>query len=194
MKKVLKYLVFVDAFIIFGAALFVPVYALFVEELGGAALAAGGAWAVFTITMGVFMFIVSRWEDHVKHQEKILVGSYGLMAVAAFCLIFVQQLWQLFLVQGLIGVAEAFNRPVFEGIYTKYLEKGKFTSQWGVWSGIGAILSGFAAITGGLLVTFFGFRSLFMLMFIAALIGFALSFKFLKKRKYVKRSKPRRKS
>jgi MFS family permease len=193
MKKVLKYLVFVDAFVIFGAALFIPIYALFVEELGGTALAAGGAWAAFTFTMGIFMFFVSRWEDTVKHQEKILIGSYGLMAVAAFCLIFVQQIWQLFLVQGLLGIAEAFNRPVFEGIYTKHLDKGKYTSQWGVWSGIGAMLSGVAAIVGGLVAKFYGFRPLFIIMFVVALTGSLLSFKFLKKKK-TKKSKPRRKS
>jgi len=139
--------------------------------------------------MGIFMFFISKWEDHVKHQEKILIASYGLMAIAAFFLILVQQLWQLFLVQGLLGIAEAFNRPVFEGIYTKYLDKGKFTSEWGVWSGIGAMLSGVAAIIGGLVAKFYGFRPLFVVMFVVALTGTLLSLKFLKKRKYVKKKK-----
>ncbi len=189
MKKILKYLVFVDAFVIFAAALFVPVYALFVEELGGTALAAGGAWAAFTFTMGIFMFFISKWEDHVKHQEKILVGSYGLMAVSAFFLIFVNQIWQLFLVQGLLGIAEAFNRPVFEGIYSKHLDKGKFISQWGVWSGLGAMFSGIAAIIGGIIVNFFGFRPLFVFMFVLGLSGFLFSIKFLLVRKKVTKKK-----
>jgi len=179
MKKILSLLLFIDAFFILAAALFNPIYAIFVVEIGGGIRTASGAWAAFTITMGVFMFFISKWEDHVKHKGKLLVASYALMALGTLGLALVKIPIHLFFVQIIFGLAEALNMPVFDAIYTKYLDRNKLASEWGLWNSLAAILTGIGAIIGGYIASIYGFHFLFLIMFLLAITGFILSLKFL---------------
>ena len=179
MKKALKILLFIDAFFIFAAALFNPIYAIFVVEIGGGIRTASGAWAAFTITMGVFMFFISKWEDHVKHKGKLLVASYALMSLGTIGLVLVKTPIHLFFVQAIFGLAEAFNMPVFDAMYSKYLDKRKLASEWGLWNSLGAILTGIGALVGGYFASKYGFNFLFLIMFLFSITGFILSLRFL---------------
>lgn len=202
MKRGLKILLFADSFVILAAAFFGPIYAIFVQEIGGDILDASGAWAAFMLATGILIFFISRWEDHVKHQEKLLVFSYGLMCVGFIGYLLVQSPWHLFVVQIVLGIAEAFNTPVYDGLYSKFLDRGKYASEWGLWDSMSAILAGIGAIIGGFIAAYFGFRILFVAMFVFSLIGFFISIRLMKtkniqikrktSRKIMKKGKPRK--
>ena len=69
-----------------------------------------------------------------------------------------------------------------------HLDKGKFASEWGMWSSISLIVAGMAAIAGGFLARTFGFQLLFTLMFALSICGLIAS-TFLLKRKPFKKPK-----
>jgi len=51
-NKSLKILILINAVFLLGASMFPPIFALFVEEIGGNAFTAGSIWATFAIGTG----------------------------------------------------------------------------------------------------------------------------------------------
>lgn len=175
MQNELRILLFSSALFSLAGGLFGPIYAVFVEQIGGDLLTAGGAYSAFAIAAGVLMFFISRWEDHVKHQEKLVVLGFLLSCVGFLGYLLIRNPTDLFVVQIIFGISEAIGAPAFDGLYSKHMDKGKFASEWGAYESMVWIVMGIAAISGGFLATLYGFRSLFAIMFILSIFGLLAS-------------------
>ncbi len=101
-----------------------------------------------------------------------------LWRVGFLSYIFVDLILSLFVVQVVIGLGEAIYVPAFDAIYSKHLDGHKSGKAWGAWEAVNYFTTAFGAITGGLLVTFFGFNIMFVIMallcFISAVYIFRL--------------------
>ena len=183
MQRELKILLLSSALFILAGGLFGPIYAVFVEEIGGDLLTAGSAYAAFAIAAGVLIFFLSKWEDHVKHQEKLVVIGFVFSCIGFLGYLFIRQPWHLFVVQIIFGLGEAVGTPAYDGLYSRNLDKGKFVSEWGMWESMQWIVTAVAAAAGGLLANLYGFRFLFGIMFIVSLIGLITSALLIKKKK-----------
>ena len=177
MNKILKYLLLAESFSLLAAGLFGPIYAIFVENIGGDILDAGGAYAAFSLAAGVMIFIISRWEDHIKYKEKLIIvgqviGSFGILGY-----LFIQNPIHLFIVQVVLGLSQAVYSPAFDGLYSSFLDRGKFASEWGLYDSIDYITAAISAAAGGAVATFFGFHVLFMAMFVLSLGSVLVSMK-----------------
>ncbi len=181
MKKGLIILLLTSGFFTFAGGLFGPIYAIFVEEIGGDLLTAGGAVAAYAIVSGVLIYLIGRWEDRVEHQEKLVLIGYGLSAVGYFGYLFVQVPWHLFAVQIVFGLGAAISTPAYDSLYSKFLDEGKFASEWGAWEASTSIIGGVAAILGAWLATLYGFHALFVVMLGLSLLGLAVLSFLLKK-------------
>jgi drug/metabolite transporter (DMT)-like permease len=73
MNRTIKTLLATDSLFVLAAGMLGPIYAIFVERIGGDILEAGGAYAAFSLASGILIFLISKWEDHVRHQEKLVV-------------------------------------------------------------------------------------------------------------------------
>ena len=91
--------------------LFGPFYAVYVEDIGGDILIAGEAFAIFSISSGILIYFISKWGDHVKHTEKLLVFSRALTALGFLGYVFVSDIRGLFIVQIILGAAVAIGIP-----------------------------------------------------------------------------------
>lgn len=183
MRKQLKILLFSSALFTLAGGLFGPLYAVFVKEIGGDLLTAGAAYSAFAIASGILIFFVSKWEDHVKHLEKLVILGYTLGCVGYIGYLLIREPWHLFMVQIIFGFAQAIGSPAYDGLYTKNLDKGKFASEWGLWSSISLIVAGIAAAAGGYLARLYGFQTLFGIMFILSLCGLIVSTLLIKHKK-----------
>ena len=177
MNRILKYLLLAESFSLLAAGLFGPIYAIFVESIGGDILEAGGAYAAFSLAAGVMIFLISRWEDHVRYKEKLIIlghviGSFGILGY-----LFIQNPLHLFIVQVVLGLSEAVTSPAFDGIYSKCLDRGKFTSEWGLYDSVDYITAAISAAAGGAIASFFGFHTLFIIMFVLSLGSVLVSVK-----------------
>ncbi len=175
MKKELKILLATYCFSTFAFSMLSPIYAIFVEKIGGGILEASYAIAIFTFSSGVLVFLVSRFEDNVKHQEYFLSVGYLLNAIAFFLYIFVSKPFHLYFIEILFGIAIAILSPVYDGLYSKNLDKGKYISEWGDWEAVGYMISSVSALSGGLLAATFGFKALFSAMSALSFIAFIIS-------------------
>ena len=164
-----------NSFFVFAMGMFGPIYAIYVQKIGGDILAAGIAWAVFMIISGVGILLMGNIQDKIKRDKTSIIVGYALMSLGFLGYFFVSNVSQLFLVQVLMGISAVILTPAYDSFYTKYLEKGKFASQWAAWEGVWHIVTGIAALVGAFLVKLFSFKFLFLVMFFTSLIGLILS-------------------
>ena len=175
MKHVLKILLRAQGFIIAAFALFSPIYAIFVERIGGGILAASGSVAAYSIATGLMIYIISRWEDHVKHLEKMIRIGYALSALGFLGYIFVQNITQFIIIQVLLGLSVAIRAPALDTLYSRHIDHKKSASEWGDWETMVYIVSALAALIGGYIAKTFGFNTLFMIMFVFSVLSFFFS-------------------
>lgn len=171
MNRTLNILLLASALFTLAGGLFSPIYAVFVEQIGGNLLDAGGAYAAFSLSAGILVFLISRWEDHTKHMEKFVVLGYMLSCLGYLGLIMVRNPLDLFLVQVVFGIGQAVNLPAYDGLYSKSLDRGKFAYEWGLWESMFLIVSAIAAPIGGFLAQTYGFSLLFTIMLGFSILG-----------------------
>ncbi len=181
MKRELKVLLMISAMFTLAAGLFGPIYAVFVEQIGGNLLDAGGAYAAFSIATGVLILIIGRWEDRVKHTEKLIVVGYLLNVFGFIGYLLIRNPIDLFLVQIVFGISAAVTTPAYDGLYSKLLDRGKYASEWGMWESQYYIVGAIAAVTGGFLAEVYGFAFLFKIMLGISIIGFLFTLLLLRK-------------
>lgn len=175
MKKGLTFLLIADAFSNLGLGMIGPIYAIFVEKIGGDILDASWAFFSFTITAGVAIFLIGKWENRIHHKEKLVAGGYFLTSLGCLGYVFVQNQFELLVVQIILGLATAILNPAFDALYSHYVIREQETSDWGSWEASGFIMGACAALLGGYIVHFGSFNTLFLCMFAVEFIGFLIS-------------------
>lgn len=163
-SKAIRILLVTNGFILVATAMLGPIYALFVEEIGGNLLDASYAYGFFALAAGITTLISGKYADKLKENELIIVFGYGIMGLAFFGYTFVNSVVSLLVVQVIIGIGEAIYLPAFDAVYSKHLDGRKSGREWGAWEAINFFTIAFGAVTGGLLVTFFGFKAIFVIM------------------------------
>ncbi len=149
----------------------VPIYAIFVERIGGSILEASGAWAVFALTAGILMYLIGRWEDRHKHHLKMLFFGYLITAFAFLGYIFISSPAELLVLQIIAGIGSAIIFPSYDALYSGYLDKGRPASEWGMLEGMERIVAAISALIGGIIASYLGFNVLFFAMFSMGIIS-----------------------
>ena len=175
MHKQMRLFLISNSFFVLAMGMLGPIYAIFVKQIGGDVLDAGISWSAFTITSGLGMLLIGKIQDNLKKEKLMITMGYSLQSLAFFGYYFVSSMAQLYIVQIILGISLMVQLPVFNSFYTKYLEDGKFASQWAAWGGMNFTITGVAALVGGFLVKIFSFKTLFLAMFLISLIGLFLS-------------------
>lgn len=164
LNKPLRILLATSSLILLAGATLGPIYALFVEEIGGSLLDASFAGGVFAVAAGITTLLSGRFVDKVTQQELIVVAGYAAMGVGYLLYIFVGSIWSLLLIQVVIGFGEAIYSPAFDALYSKHLDAHKEGLEWGSWESMYYFTTAAGALLGGLIVNQFGFRLLFLIM------------------------------
>lgn len=163
-NKAIRCLLLADSLVLISMAMLGPIYALFVKKIGGDLLDASYAYGTYAIIAGITTFFSGRYSDKLKENELILVFGYCLMGLGFFGYIFVSSIWMMLVIQVMIGLGEAIYSPAFDALYSKHLKDDEHGKTWGTWEGVKYFTAAIGALTGGLLVTFFGFNFMFFVM------------------------------
>ena len=164
----------------FAVGLFAPFYAIYVRQIGGSILDAGLAYAFFNIAMGLLVLTFCRTGFYLRHTRSIIVIGYFLDVFGSLGYIFVVNPTQLFLVQIFLGLSLGLSAPAWDTLYSSDLSKEKANLQWTVWTGGVSLAIGAGALIGGLVVTFFSFKTLFLSIATVNLISGIISWKIVK--------------
>ena len=171
LNRKLRILYITNGFVLLAGAMLAPIYALFVEDMGGDLLDAGLTSTVFFLTAGIVTLLSGKYSDKIKENELIVVFGYVIMAIGFSLYLFASSIWMLYIIQFVIGLGEAIYSPPFDAIYSKYLDKGKSGDQWGIWEAMSYFSIAAGAFAGGLVVTYFGFNSIFVIMSLLCLMS-----------------------
>ena len=170
-NKALRILLITNGLVLLAGAMLGPIYALFVENLGGDLLDASLTGGFFALAAGITTLIAGKFADKNKRDELIVASGYAVMGLGFLLYIFVNSIWFLFGVQILIGFAEAFYSPAFDALFSKHVTKKKAGREWGAWESMNYFSIAIGAIVGGLVVNAFGFKSVFYIMGTISLIS-----------------------
>ena len=180
----IRYLLFANYLNIFAYAIFGPLFAIFVLNIGGDSKTVGLAAGVQAYAAALMILFFGKWENSNKHKEKLVVLGFFWMAFGAVGYTLVDSLWKLFAVQIFNAIGTGLLTPALRSTYAEVEDKGRETQEWSFWEGgnrlfmaTGALLSGFVLSASG------GFKVLFGLMAFIQFIAAILSIKILKLRK-----------
>ena len=164
----------------FGEGLLGPLFAVFAQKIGGDIFEITSAWAIYLIVAGIMTIAIGKYSDSPKRKEWLLVIGYALNAAFTFGYLFVNNPAGLFIVQIGLGIASAMATPTWDALYSQYGSREKSGYEWGLAGGWPHILTGIAAIAGGLIVTYLSFEALFIAMGAIQVIAAAYQAKILR--------------
>jgi len=149
----------------FAEGLYTPVYAAYVEEVGGGLVDAGLSWSVNLIVFGLLALLLSRVQDRSRGKVWYLVAGYLLSALSSALFALASTPWMLYVVQFIRGLSWAMISPVWDSFFTLYVDKKRATVEWGYYEGGWSIAMGLGSAAGGILLAFAPFHVLFTLSF-----------------------------
>lgn len=185
MKNGIKILLISDGWANLALGMLGPIYAIFVEKIGGDILDASWAYSTYMITAGIIMYLLSKWEDREKHKEKFIVFGYAIASLGCFMYLFVFDQLTLLITQATLGFSMAILTPSFDAVYSHYVKEKEEASNWGIWEAMSYIITAIAAVIGGYIVNGFGFKTLFIVMFIISLFSTIQSLFLYRGKKYL---------
>ncbi len=176
---VVRFLIISDVMIVGAAGMLAPLFALFVEDF----IAQGDAMVV-SISMGIYLLSRSLMQIPVATTIDKIKGEkddFWLMVIFSFLssLIFllylvINQPWQLFLIQFLLGIANAITFPSYMAIFTRHIDKNREGTAWGVYYTMTDLSSATLAVIGGYLATSYGFKTLIITVSLIGVLGSVL--------------------
>jgi MFS family permease len=165
LNRALRILLINDTLVLIASAMIVPIYAVYVDDIGGDILDAGLAAGIFAVVAGFAVLVTGRIADRSRHKGRILAAGYLLSALGFLLYIFVDSIWQLLAVQALVGLAQAIIAPVFDALYTEHIGgKKRASSRWSMWESAYYFAVAIGAAGGALIVKLTSFDVLFIVM------------------------------
>ncbi len=167
----------------FSEGVILPIYAVFVQKVGGSILDAGYAMAIFLITDGVFTVLIHRIKWKPKQRLFLMVFGWVIWLVGICTYLFISNILTLFLAQFLTAIGDAVADPVFDQELSNHMDTGIEESEWGFFEGGKSIIDGLAAVVGATIAAYFGFTALIYVMILTATFSLFLILIYIKKLK-----------
>jgi len=146
---------------------------------GGSIEAAGIAVAIGLLVKAVLEMPVGMYIDKSPSEKddlySIILGSF-IMGAAILMYSFITDVWQMYLLQALMGAGAAISYPGWSSMFTKHIDKNREAFEWSLYDvflGIG--MAGAAAI-GGFVANQYGFNMIFYIAAAATFFGATMLF------------------
>ncbi len=142
-----------------------PLFAIFTQSVGGSIFDIAWAWGIFLVVNGILIVVVGKISDKVMRGNTLMIIGYALNAICTFGYLFVSSTTELFFVQIGLGIASALATPTWDALYARLEEaRGERYEIWALAEGEKELLTGLGLFLGGLIVSHFSFRMLFIVM------------------------------
>lgn len=165
-NKALRALLISNSLILISLGMLVPVYALFVTQVGGSALSAGLTAGALGLTSAVSALIAGKWIDRRPPSYTRNIMALGWIAIGLVLLLylFVDTLAMLFLAQILFGFVKTISAPAFDTLYARHLDQKSTGQEYGMWEASFFLTAAIGAVLGGVIVNWYGFDGVFIAM------------------------------
>ncbi|MDD5251493.1 MAG: MFS transporter [Patescibacteria group bacterium] len=181
-NPVIWVLIYSDFLIIAATGFLSPILAVYLTDQirGGSLTVVGIATAIYWIVKSVLQVPVSLYVDRSRSNltaySVMVVGSFVSSVVPLLYFFFAREVWHVYMIQAMAGVADAFMVPTWLALFTKHVDRHKEASEWAAYSNASGIGFALAAAIGGTIAERFGFRIIFLLVSACAFVGTLLLF------------------
>ena len=168
-----------------GMSLFAPVFAIFITRqiADGTIEAVGFAVAITQIIKSVFQIPVARWLDknHGEYDDFIAMITGSVIAISVPLLYLIaSSVSHIYLIQIWAGLGLAIGIPPWFAIFTRHIDDNQANIEWSFESVAIGISGAGAAALSGILVSAYGFNSVFILGAFVAFIGMLIQIRIYK--------------
>jgi hypothetical protein len=172
----LFYKVLVSAFTLsmFAEGVILPIYAVFVQRIGGNILDAGNAMGIFLITQGAFTVAIHRLRWSARARVVLMVAGWTIWLAGIASYLLISNILMLFVTQILTAAGNALADPAFDQELADHTDQNLKEYEWGLWEGSKDLIDGVAAIIGAFIAQRLGFRVLIFSMIATATLSFIL--------------------
>lgn len=173
-NKIARFLLVTESLWSFGAGLFFPLFAIFSEEVGGDLLDAGIAAAIFIFVTSLFEYPIGKLID--RYREKwFIVVDYVLEGMVFIGYIFVTNIYELFILQIFLGLANAIGDPAWESMYDRHTPSKGSGGSWAKMHLVTGVFNSFGILIGVVIIKEYGFDVVFAIgasfSFVAAIVA-----------------------
>ncbi|MDE2037810.1 MAG: MFS transporter [Patescibacteria group bacterium] len=158
----------------FAESIILPIYAIFVQKVGGSILDAGIAYGLFLITEAAFTMVVHRYKWDANQRIGLMVGGWLIWLGGVFTYLLISDIWMLFVCQVLMAIGNAVADPVIDEELAAHTDMGLEEFEWGIFEGSKAFSDGAAAIVGAAIAAYLGFGVLIWFMVAVATASFLM--------------------
>lgn len=170
-----------DFFLHSGWGLIAPIFAIFLTEQirGGSLEMIGFIAATYWMTKSIAQpFIANALDIEKGEKDDFYVLLFGMCVANLIPLgyFFSSELWHIFLLEFIRGIAMACVVPAWLGLFTKNIKRDWHAFSWSLHSTTIGLGIAFSAAFGGIIASFLGFRAIFILIFILGTISTSILF------------------
>ncbi len=166
-NKIIRFLLLSDFIFWSGWGLISPIFAIFIIDQiqGGNEFVVGISTAIYSAISTLLRIPLGLFLDNQPHERSdLLFAIIGLCvaSLAAFGFVFASLPWHIYVLQTVHAVGMAMNLSGWTALYTRHIDKGRESTEWGIDAvsvGVGAAVT---AIVGGWAATKFGFDIVFL--------------------------------
>ena len=175
MHKNIKILLGASILIHSGVNFLSPIFAIYINKIGGTLLDAGIAIGIYAILKGILYFVFKNIKEEIVSKKFMISGGYFVMFIGYFLYLFASQPVHIYFIQAILSIGETAITPSWSAVIAMSLEKGKERHIYSNFYGYRSLFEGAAAITGGIFAMNFGFDTVFIIMCVFALSSSIIS-------------------
>jgi len=169
LNRVIRVLITSDFLLQSGWGLIGPIFAIFIIEKvpGGSLVTVGLIVATYWFVKSIIQPFISHSLDTVKGERDDFKFMFRGLVVANLIplgYLFITQIWQIFLLEAIRGLAMACVVPTWSAIFTRHIDKGWEAFSWSIESTSIGLAAGLSAAFGGIIAAFLGFKAVFVLV------------------------------
>lgn len=166
--RLVRNFVLIDLSLFSGWGFLGPILPVFViRNVEGATLITVGiAAAIYLTVKSVLQLPIANFIDRNQgYHDDFFILALGLLmaSFSAFSYILVKEIWQLYLVEALHGIAFSLYTPSWSGIFSRHLDKDRISFDWSLDSTTVGLSAGITGLIGGIIAENFGFYPVFIL-------------------------------
>ncbi len=176
LNKVIRTLIFSDFLLHGGWGFVAPIFAIFVVrqiEMGSIEMV-GLIAATYWITKSLVQPFIAHFFDLKKGEKddySFLIGGMYVANLVPLGYVFSTELWHLFILEFIRGLAMACVVPSWHAIFTRHIQRNWEAFSWSIQSTSLGLATGFAAAFGGIIAALLGFKVVFVLVTIFGLLA-----------------------
>ena len=176
-NPVIRILIFSDILVVMTRLGFIaPIFALYITDKipGGNLEVVGIATTIYMLSKSLLQIPVSVMIDKIKGEKDDFIAIFlGTLwfSLTPLLYIFIDSIFQLYVVQFLLGVSAAVLFPSWTAVFTRHIDHEHEGIEWGTYFTVTDLSSAIGAALGGIIAYRLGFNYLFGLASVISFIG-----------------------